>query len=312
MSTSRSTFPLDPEERPLAFEFVLAVGAATGFYVAFRVVAAASSRLRDLVALPGGLLVDGLLHGTATLLGLGLLVGAYARRRGIEVRLARPTRDDLPAVAAALAVPASLVALTALVGDATGASYGSLARTSYAPDVALGPVLVVTGLGLFVGVPSYLLLCQVLVQGSFERAVGGDAAATLTTATTAFLLVGTQGGTGLSPFPDGGRIAGAVLFALAGGVALYATDRAERRWVPYLAAVPALAVVGATLLSAVAAIGSVAGALFAGTQLVVLGLAALVYGRTDSLAVPALAYLSLSLAHEVAVFAAETGAVGPW
>ncbi|WP_128475828.1 hypothetical protein [Halorussus pelagicus] len=310
MATSDSNVRFDGAGRPLATEFALVVAATVGFALVVRTVAAASSRLGDLVALPDSLLIDGLLHGTALLAGLGLLVGAYATWRDIEVGLRPPTREDLPAAFGALAGPALLVGLTALVADATGPAYSSLAKTSYAPNAALGPVLAVAGLGLFVGVPSYLLLCQVLVQGSFDRAVGGDAAAALTTVTTAFLLVGTDGGGGLSPFPARGRLAGTVLFALAGGIALYAADRAKRRWVRYLAAVPALALVGVTLFSALAAVGSLAGALFAGTQIAVLALAAVTYERTDSLVVPALAYLSLSLAHSAAVFAAETGAMG--
>ena len=310
MAISDSTPISDRIDHPLATEFALVVAATVGFALAFRTVAAVTTRVRDLVALPGGLLVDGLVHSTVSLTVLGLLVGAYATRRGIDVRLARPTREEAPALVGALAGPALLVAVTALVGDATGTSYSSLARTSYAADVALRPVLVVNGLGLLVGVPSSLLVCQVLVQGSFERALGRDAAAVLTTATTAFLLVGTRGGTGLSPVPDRGRLAGAVLFALAVGIALLGADRADRGWVRYLAAVPALAVGGAVLFSAVAAVGSATGALFAATQVVVLALAAVTYARTSSLAVPALAYFSLSLAHDAAVFAVETGALG--
>ncbi|MFC7080415.1 hypothetical protein [Halorussus caseinilyticus] len=310
MTTSDSIFRSDSDDHPLVTEFAFVVGAAAVFSVAFRAVAVVSYRLRELVAPPGRLLADGLFHGTVMLVVLGLVVGAYATWRGIDVRLTRPTREDLPAVVAALAVPALLVALTALVGGATGASYSSLARTSYAADVALRPVLVVTGLGLFVGVPSYLLLCQVVVQGSFGRVVGGDAAAVLTTATAGFLLVGTGGGTGLSAFPDRGRLVGAALFTVAVGVAAYAIGRTERPWVRYLAAVPALALAATVVVSAVAAVESPAGALFAGTQLVVLGLAAFTYERTDSLAVPALAYLGISLAHDAAVFAAETGVLG--
>jgi hypothetical protein len=177
--------------------------------------------------------------------------------------------------------------------------------------VAFGVVLVVAGLGLLVGVPSSLLLCQVLVQGSFERVGGGDAAAALTTATTAFLLAGTAGGTGLSSLPDRGRVLGAVLFCVAFESAVYAADRSDRSWVRYLATVPAVAIVTAVVVSGIAAVGSVAGALSASAQLVVLALAAVTYQRTDSLAVPALAYLSLSIAHDAAVFAAETGVVGP-
>lgn len=292
---------------PLATEFALVVAAAVGFYLVPRTVATASSRVVDAVPLPGGLLAEGLVHSSVLLAVLGLLVGGYAAWRGIEIGLTLPTRDDLPAVGAALALPAALVGLTALVGEFTGTPYGSLTPSTFAPDASIEPFLVVTGLGLFVGVPCYLLLCQVVVQGSFERVVGGAPAVALTTATAGFLLTGSPGG-GLSPFPERGKLVGAVLFGLAVGVALYATERADRRWVLYLSYLPAGLFVAATLVSAVAAVETVAGVLFAGTQLAVLGLAAVTYRRTGSLAVPALAYLSLSLTHSAVVFAVETGA----
>jgi hypothetical protein len=307
MGTVRFRPLLDPDDHLLASELVFAVAAATGFYVAFHLVAAAASHLRELLALPGGLPADGLVRGTVLLVGLGLFVGGWTAWRDVEVGLAVPTRTDLSAALAALVVPATLVGLTALASEASGASYSSLARVSLAPDAPLGPFLVVTGLGLFVGVPSYLLLCQVLVQGSFRRAADGGTAVALTTATTGFLLVGTDGGVGLSAFPDRGRILGAALFAVAVGVGVYAADRADRRWVRYLAAVPAAALAATVLGSALAAVETVPGVLLAGTQLAVLGLAAAVYERTDSLAVPALAYLSFLLAHDVAVLAVEVG-----
>lgn len=310
MATADSLSLPDRTDHPLATEFALVVAATIGFYLAFHSVTAATFRLLDLAALPGGLLVEGLLQGTVLLVVVGLLVGAYATRRGIEIGLTLPTREDLPAIVATVAVPVLLVGLTALVSVATGASYSSLANASYVPDVALWPVAVVVGLGLFVGVPSYLLFCQVLVQGSFERVLGGDVAVTLTTATTGFLLVGTGGGTELSPFPDRGRLVGAVLFVLAVGVALYGANRTDRRWVQYLSMVPALAFVVAVGVSATAAVASPTGALFAGTQLVVLGLAAVTYEQTDSLVVPAFAYLSFALAHDAVVFAFEMGLAG--
>ena len=306
MATSTGSRSSGGTNHPIATEYALVVAATVGVVFLHRIATGWSSRMLDALPVSGGLLVHGLVGGATVVVGLGLFAGGYARLRGIEVGLALPTTDDAVPAGAALAVPAALVGLTKLVGDLTGTPYGSLTRSAYAADAAVEPVLVVTGLGLLVGVPSYLLLCQVVVQGSFRRVVGGDIAVALTTVTTGFLLAGSATG-GLSPVPDRGRLVGAALFGLAVGVALYATDSAGRRWVGYLAWLPALALAGTTVVSGVAALESVAGVLFAATQLVVLGLAAWACERTESLAVPALAYLSLSLTSSVVVFAFEAG-----
>lgn len=294
---------------PLATEFGFVIAASVCLSLVEYAVSAGTSQVLDALALRGGLLVDGLFVGGAVVAGSALVVGAYATRRDIEVGLALPARGDLPSVALALAVPAALVGLTKLVGVLTGTTYGSLAKVAYASDAAVWPVAAVTGLGLLVGVPSYLLLCQVVVQGSFERVLDGRTAVLLTTVTTGFLLAGSAGG-GLSPFPDRGKLVGAVAFGLAVGVALYGNERADRRWVRYVASLPAALFVALVAASGVVAVQSVAGLLFGATQVLVLGLAAHTYERTGSLAVPALAYVSLALTGDAVVFVFEAGARG--
>ncbi|NHN59090.1 MULTISPECIES: hypothetical protein [Halorussus] len=293
-------------DHPIATEYAAVVVATVAVVLLHRAATEWASRALDALSVSGGLLVEGLVGGGAVVALLALFAGGYAGLRGIEVDLGLPTTDDAAPAAAALAIPAGLVGLTKLVGVLTGTAYGSLTKTAYAADAAMGPVLAVAGLGLLVGVPSYLLLCQVVVQGSFRRVVDGDVAVGLTTVTTGFLLAGSAGG-GLSPVPDRGRLAGAALMGLAVWAALCATGRADRRWVRSLAWLPAAGLAGAVAVFSVAALETVAGALFAATQFAVLGLAALTYERTESLAVPALAYLSYSLTSSVVVFAFEAG-----
>lgn len=71
--------------------------------------------------------------------------------------------------------------------------------------------------------------------------------------------------------------------------------------------VPAALFAALVVLSGVAAVGSVAGGLFALTHLAVLGLAAATYERTGSVAVPAVAYATLLLANRLVVFLFEAG-----
>jgi hypothetical protein len=289
-------------------ELGLIVVAAAAFAFWPRVASTVSTPILDSLALPDSLLVDGLVTGSFLLAGLCLFTGAYATLRDIEVGTELPTGGDLRLAGLALLTPAALVGLTKSVGVLTGVSYGSLTKTYVAADASVEPVLVVTGLGLFIGVPSFLLLCHVVVQGSFEKVVDGEVAVVATTAVTGFLLTSNAGN--LSAFPDRGKLAGAALFVLAIGVASYATEEVRRQWLLVLAYLPAILLVGVAVVSGVAGVKSVAGALFAFTQVAVLGLAAYAYERTDSLLVPALAYASFSVTGSVIFFVFEAGIHG--
>lgn len=300
---------LDPatvrQNHPMTTELGLIVVVAAAFAFWPRVASTVSTPVLDSLALPDSLLVHGLVTGSVLLAGLSLFTGAYATLRDIEVRTELPSGGDLRQAGLALLIPAALVGLTKSVGALTSVTYGSLTKTFVAADPSLEPYLLVTGLGLFIGVPSFLLLCHVVVQGSFEKVVDGDVAVVATTVVAGFLLTSNAGN--LSAFPDRGKLAGAALFVVAVGVALYATEHVRRQWLRVLAALPAVLLVGAALVSGIAAVESVAGALFALTQVAVLGFAAYSYERTDSLLVPALAYASFYLTGSAVVFVFEAG-----
>lgn len=296
------------KRHPIATELGVVVAVAVVFSVWPRVASTVSTPILDSLALPDGLLADGLVTGGVLLAGLCLFTGAYATYRDVEVGTELPTGDDLLLAGAALLTPAGLVGLVKTVGDRTGVPYGSLTKTYVAGDAALEPLLMVTGLGLLVGVPGFLLLCHVVVQGSFGKVLDGDGAVAATTAATGFLLTSDAGS--LSAFPGRGRIAGAVLFVLAVGVALYAAERVRHERLRLLAYLPAILLVGVTVVSGVAEVESVAGGLFAVAQVAVLGLAAYTYERTDTLLVPALAYASFYLTGTMIVFVFEAGIQG--
>jgi len=284
--------------RPLAVEFGLVTTALVGLYLWQQFVAIVGSS-------PGGVLVGGLVSGGLLLMGVLLFAGAYAAVRDIDPGLAVPTRADRAAVAAAALTPLVLVALTKLVGVATGVPYNALTKTAVAADPSLLPVLLLAGLSLVVGVPSLVVICQVIVQGSVGRVVDGDAAIVLTTLVTGFVLVGSVGR--LMTVPDRGKLAGSIAFVLLLGVALFANARVGRDWMRWLAAAPAVAFAALVVLSGVAGVDSVAGGLFAVTQFATLGVAAYAYDRTDSLLVPALAYASYLLTTRAVVVGFEAG-----
>jgi hypothetical protein len=253
----------------------------------------------------GGLLVSGLVDGGLLLLGLVAFGGVYVRVRGVEVGLTRPTTADLPAVLVAALAPPAFVALTKLVGVATGVPYNGLTKAAVAVDAPLGPTVFVASLGLVVGVPALLVSCQVLVQGSFARVVDGDVAVVLTTLVAGFLFVNDAGGP--TALPERGKLAGAVVLAVLVGVALVVHERAGRDWLRYLGAAPAIGFVTLVGLAAVADVDTLAGGLFALAHLVTFAVAAFAYDRTDSLLGPAVAYASLLLADRVVVVVFEAG-----
>lgn len=303
MSLQFATRSVTGRVRPVAVEFGRVTAVLIGLYLWRRFVAGALSVVG--APLAGGAFAGSLVSGGLLLLGIFLFTGAYAAVRDIDPGLSVPTGADVPAVGLAVLTPLALVALTKLVGVATGIPYNALTKTAVSADPPLLPLAFLAGLSLVVGVPAVTAVCQVLVQGSLQRVVDGDTAVALTTFVTGFVMVDTTGG--LATVPDRGKLAGAVVFVLLLGGALAVDARTDRDRVGWLAAVPVVAFVGAVVLAGVASIDSVAGGLFAATQLAVLGVGAYTYDRTDSLLVPALAYATYLLANRAVVVGFEAG-----
>ncbi|WP_435066619.1 hypothetical protein [Haloplanus sp. C73] len=297
MSPSPSTRPWSP----LVTEFALVGGLLVGVTLWYRLV----GRLLRVVGSGSSLLRDGALFGTLFLGGLVVGAAVYVAARHVHVGLARPAWSERWTLAAAGAVPAVLVACTKLVGVVTGVPYNSLTLTAVAASPPLGPIVALSALTLAVRVPALVVVSQVLIQGSFERAGGDALAAVATTLVTAFALVDTTGT--VAPAPDVGKLA--ALVALMGALVVYraVATRTDRRRVRFLAAIPFVAGLGVVALAAVVSVTSVAGALFALTQVATFGVAAEAYRRTDSLVSPALAYACLLVANRVVVVS-EAGA----
>lgn len=299
---ARSSFRSD---HPLAVELGMITAMLVGVFLWGEVI---GELLPAVVAtLPGvaGVVFITLVSGGLLLGGIVVLVGAYATVRNIDVALGAPSRSDSGLAGIAVLVPVGCVAVTKLVGTATGVPYNSLTKTSVAADASLLAVLLITGLGVIVGVPVLVVICQILIQGSFGNAARGKGAVVPTTVLAWFLLVSNTGG--LATVPRVGKLLGTVVFTLSVGVALYATEQIERKWFRYLGFVPVVLITASIVLSSIAAVQTITGGLYAATHLAVFGVAAYVYDETESLFVPALAYGSLLLANTTVVLVFEAG-----
>ncbi|WP_276246671.1 MULTISPECIES: hypothetical protein [unclassified Haladaptatus] len=248
--------------------------------------------------------VGGFASGFIFLAGLIVFIAAYASIRDVPVAFRLPDRTNRSAFVVAGFVPLALVALTKLVGVQTGVPYGTLTKTSYATDAALAPILLILGLAVVIGVPTLVLICQVLVQGTLRQVFDGTATFILTAVFTGVAMMSTTGGFALAP--DLGKLVGTLLFVLAFGVALYATARTQRASIRYLAYLPLVFLAVVVLVPGINATDSVAEGLFTLTHLAVFAIAAYTYEWSDSLLPPAVAYLSLTLANYAVVLGFET------
>jgi hypothetical protein len=307
----RASFAVRPN-RALLRELGLVTAVLGALALWQRVVRAAADSLvpsLDSLSIPAAFVAGGVATGGLFVVGVALLVRAYATRRGVAAGFALPPGEGLRPLALAVLAPAALVCVTALVGAVTGVPYGSLTRTYYGPSPSLVPTLATVGLHVAVLVPCLTLVCQGVVQGSLGRVFDGPRAVVATTLVAGFAL--TSGVGGLTAVPDAGKLVGAVAFLALLAVGLAASERVDDRRLRRLAFLPALAFVAVTVAAGLGGVGSLAGGLFALTHLVVLGVAAHAYDRTETLLVPAAAYLCLSLSN-AAVVVAEGGAAPPF
>ncbi|MUV58874.1 hypothetical protein [Halogeometricum sp. CBA1124] len=193
--------------------------------------------------------------------------------------------------------------------DGHGRPVRSLTRTHYGPSPSLVPLLATVGVHVAVLVPGLALVCQGVVQGSLRRVFDGPRAVVATTLVAGFALTGGAGR--LTAVPEAGKLAGVVVFVALLALTVLASERIAREDLRPLASVPVALFVALAVGSGLTEIDSLAGGLFAVTHLAVLGVAAYGYDRSDSLLVPAFAYLCLSLSN-AAVVVAEGGSAPPF
>ncbi|WP_253738559.1 hypothetical protein [Halohasta salina] len=307
MSFRSVSSPFHHATHPIAGEFARLIVILSGLYLWHRLVRAVLSTVAGGGGPPAfsGVAITSLVFGGTTIGGVLLFTVAYTDYRNISLGLQLPSRGDLPLVGIAGVVPLIGVALTKLVGTVTGVQYNALLQYSVAADSSLLPVLKLTVISVLVGVPMFVIVCQILIQGSFGQAVDADRAIALTTFAAGFVLLSTTGG--LTTVPDRGKLLGLLVFTLCLGVGPYLVDQFAPDRRPAVAYGPALLFIGFVVVSGVTAVDSFAGGLFIATHLAVLGVAAYSYDRTGSVLPPAVAYTTLELANTGTVYAFEAG-----
>lgn len=299
--------PFHHATHPVAGEFARLTTILSGLYLWHRLVRVVLSTVAGSGSPPafGGVVVSGLVFGGTTIAGVLLFTIVYTDYRNSSLGLQLPSRSDLPMVGVAGVLPVVGVALTKLVGSLTGVPYNSLTQTAVSADTPLLPVAKVTGVAVIVGVPLFVIVCQILIQDSLRQAVDADKAIALTTLVAGFVLMSNTGG--LTVVPDRGRLLGAVLFAFLIGFGPYVVDQFDPERRPAVAYGPAFVFVAFVVVSGVAAVDSIAGGLFILTHLAVLGVAAYSYDRTGSVLPPAVAYTTLELANSGVIYFFEAG-----
>jgi len=305
MSLQNDAKPAATSNQPIVLEFGIITALLVGVYLWRELVSEVLATVFGKPPVVGGVLLGGLVSGGILLVGLIGFTVAYSRFREIDLGLRLPSLKVAPLVGLAVLTPIICVALTKLVGVVTGVPYNALTKTSIAADAPVLPVLLIAGLGLIIGVPMLVVICQVLIQASFDQVVGSETAIVLTTAVAGFVMASNTGG--LAPVPELGKLIGAIAFMLTLGVAVYANERLDNDSLRYLGFAPRVVVTTIIAFAGIAGVETVAGGLFAVTQLAVLGVAAYTYDRTASLLVPALAYAALLLANRTVVFVFEAG-----
>lgn len=305
MSLQNDAKPAVNSNHPIVLEFGIITALLMGVYLWRELVSEVLTAVFGRSTVVGGVLLGGLVSGGILLVGLLGFAAAYSRFREIEIGLRLSSRKAVPLVGLAVLTPIVCVALTKLVGVVTGVPYNSLTKTSVAADAPVLPVLLIAGLGLLIGVPMLVVICQVLIQASFDQVVSADAAIALTTAVAGFVMVSNTGG--LATVPELGKLIGAAAFTLSLGIAVYANERLDNDSLRYLGFAPVIVVTAIIVFSGIAEVGTLTGGLFAATQFAVLSIAAYTYDRTGSLLAPALAYAALLLSNRTVVFVFEAG-----
>lgn len=249
---------------------------------------------------------DVLVTGGIFLGGVVLFTAAYTDYRGMGRGLRLPARTHLPLVVATGATPVAFAGVTKLVADLTGVGYTSLTSIQFNPNTVVPILDVVLAFRVFLNVVTLVVVCHLLIQGSFRQATDDETAIVLTTVVAGFLLETSTsfGGGGVLRY---GRLFGAVLFVGLLGWGFYVSSRLStdrRRGFAYL---PLAVFVVGTVLAGIAEIGSVAEGLFGTMHLATFGIAAYSYDRTSSVLPPALAYTGLSFATVGIDFVLESG-----
>lgn len=256
-----------------------------------------------------------IVRSALVLAGIGVLATSLAAWRGYSLSVSLPNRTDgrlLVTVMAGTAVLATLPFTLLVVRMDVGVGHITSTMSGLGGVFLTRPLIRMT---LFVA--GMVLLYHGVVQGALQRVFGHDRdlAVVVTTLLGGYMVaptVVTYGTFATGPwlFLWGLRAAVAVLFVLALGVAVYATERGDDGRLHELAMLPVLATLVLTVFVLTIAAGSPTGVLVLVARASVVGVAAYAYNRTESIVSPALVYATYAVVSSVFYSATVAAVLG--
>ena len=256
-----------------------------------------------------------IVRSVLVLVGMGVLATSYASWRGYSFLVSVPDRTEGWLIGASVAGTAVLATLPFLL-LALRMDVGVGHVTSTVFDMG-GVFLNRTLIRIALFVSGMVLLYHGLVQGALQRVFGHDhdLAVVVTTLLGGYLVTPTV--TTYGTFANGPwlylwgiRAAVAVLFVFALGIAVYGNERSDDNRVRALALLPALATLALIGLILTVEAESPGGALVVITRTAVVGLAAYVYDRTESMVTPTLVYAMFAIVSTVFYSSAVAAVLG--
>jgi hypothetical protein len=244
------------------------------------------------------------LKGVLLLAGLGVLVVSYASWRNFSLPLSLPERSDgqlLGIAIAGTAVIATLPFLVLMLRMDLGFSY---------VPATISDIVGAPSDRRLIRVPLFasgmVLLYHGIVQNAFQSVFDQrrNVAIIMTTFLGGYLVAANSVRYGSLNYARWlviwGRQAGvAILFVLSLGIAVYARERVEESLVSAIAMVPLLTVTALAVLVLTTELDSLLEVVSLTTSVAVIGLAAYVFDRTDSLLSPTLVYATFAIVSSV-------------
>lgn len=299
----------DPLDRyPLAREAAIAVALVGAFGLLVTTVMDLTSGLAAAAGLDlfggvaGPFVNDAIVSGIIAVATMVTFAAVYVRLRGLAVAVGTFDRSVLGYSAAGVLAGVGAVLLVKGLTAVTDSSLSAASDQWISTAAAPGTTAIITGLGLLVTVPAYLLVTHVLVQRTIDRAASDAVTVGLTT-----FVVAAAGPSELLHVSPLLAVVGYGLVAVAIALPAVAATYYDRRWLTYVTALPVAMLVALLLFERITDLGGLAQGLYALANVGIVALGVFAYQRTGSMLPSGLAVLSFSVVTTALVFALEAG-----
>lgn len=252
------------------------------------------------------LVTSSLAVALSSVVAMLLFAWLYVRGRGIDVPFRGIGHGDLRLIAVAVVLPAAIVTCADLVGAFTSTHVATVLQTYVSADSSPITSWAITGLGLVLVLPMFLIETHVLVQRPLRQVTGPVTSGIITVVLVYFVLELVGPVYGVSAGRNAALLfSGSVLAAI--GIPLYAVTYVDRRWLRWLSTLPLVLLFVASLHQWVIDVHGLVGVVLDIGTLVVIAISAFGYERTDSMVPSVIAYLSFTVAQDAVVYYLEVG-----